>query len=117
MKKIVSSMGTFGPFSKIEKLSDRYECDGIHYPFFAVGEGTIDDWVGPLPVYVPSDEETQQQAIDVRAMRNEKLKDSDWTQVADAPVDKQAWATYRQALRDITSQSGFPWEVTWPVAP
>lgn len=57
------------------------------------------------------------QAKSVRDTRNQKLKDSDWTQVADAPVDKAAWAAYRQELRDVTSQSGFPWTVTWPEAP
>ena len=45
--------------------------------------------------------------------RNQMLKDSDWTQVADAPVDKAAWATYRQALRDITTQPD-PFNITWP---
>jgi len=58
-----------------------------------------------------------EQAKSVRTTRTEKLKDSDWTQIADSTADKAAWATYRQALRDITSQSGFPWEVTWPDAP
>ena len=58
-----------------------------------------------------------EQAKSVRATRGEKLKDTDWTQVADAPVDKAAWATYRQALRDVTEQAGFPWAVEWPVAP
>lgn len=58
-----------------------------------------------------------QQAQSVRATRGQKLADSDWTQVADAPVDKAVWATYRQALRDITAQSGFPWTVTYPDAP
>jgi hypothetical protein len=53
----------------------------------------------------------------VRSVRDKKLADSDWTQVADAPVDKAVWATYRQALRDITAQSGFPWTITWPDAP
>lgn len=53
----------------------------------------------------------------VRARRNGKLTASDWTQVADAPVDKAAWATYRQALRDITAQAGFPWAVKWPEQP
>ena len=57
------------------------------------------------------------QAKTIREQRDAKLADSDWTQVADAPVDKTVWATYRQALRDITSQSGFPWTVTWPDAP
>ena len=58
-----------------------------------------------------------EQAKSVRASRNEKLKDCDWTQVADAPVDKAVWATYRQALRDVTTQTGFPWTITWPVEP
>lgn len=58
-----------------------------------------------------------EQAKSVRNSRTEKLKDSDWTQIADSTADKTAWATYRQALRDITTQSGFPWEVTWPDAP
>lgn len=56
-------------------------------------------------------------ASTVRDDRNAKLSESDWTQVADAPVDKAAWATYRQALRDIPSQAGFPNEVTWPTEP
>ncbi len=58
-----------------------------------------------------------EQAKSVRASRDEKLKDCDWTQVADAPVDKAVWATYRQALRDVTTQTGFPWTITWPVEP
>ena len=58
-----------------------------------------------------------EQAKSVRQSRNDKLKDSDWTQVADAPVDQTAWATYRQALRDITAQAGFPWAIDWPEQP
>jgi hypothetical protein len=58
-----------------------------------------------------------EQAKSVRNSRTEKLKDSDWTQLADSTVDKAAWATYRQALRDITAQAGFPWTITWPDAP
>jgi hypothetical protein len=57
------------------------------------------------------------QAAAVRSDRNTRLSASDWTQVADAPVDKAAWATYRQALRDITAQVGFPWTIDWPAQP
>ena len=56
-------------------------------------------------------------ASEVRAERNRRLSETDWTQVADAPVDQAAWATYRQALRDITAQEGFPWDVQWPQMP
>jgi hypothetical protein len=57
------------------------------------------------------------QAEAVRSTRNAQLKDSDWSQLADAPVDTAAWATYRQALRDVPNQAGFPWEVVWPTKP
>jgi len=62
-------------------------------------------------------ERNTMQAIVVRNTRNTKLAESDWTQLSDSPVDKAAWATYRQALRDITAQLGFPWEITWPNDP
>lgn len=54
---------------------------------------------------------------EVRKQRNNILADSDWTQVADAPVDQAAWATYRQSLRDIPQQDGFPTDVVWPDKP
>ena len=55
-------------------------------------------------------------AANVRAARDRALADSDWTQVADAPVDKTAWATYRQALRDLPSNPEFP-NVELPTEP
>ena len=56
-------------------------------------------------------------ADDVRKHRNDLLASCDWTQVADAPVDKDAWAAYRQALRDISEQPDFPMSVVWPEKP
>ena len=56
------------------------------------------------------------QWIVIRAERNALLVASDWTQVADAPVDAAAWAVYRQALRDITTQPD-PFNVVWPPTP
>ena len=58
-----------------------------------------------------------EQARRIRADRNTRLNDSDWSQLADSTADKAAWATYRQALRDIPTSEGFPWNVTWPDAP
>jgi V8-like Glu-specific endopeptidase len=57
-------------------------------------------------------------AIQIRIKRNKLLTACDWTQVNDVPVATSAkWATYRQSLRDITQQTTFPENVTWPVAP
>lgn len=53
----------------------------------------------------------------VRSQRDRLLSSCDWTQVADAPVNKTAWAAYRQELRDIPSQAGFPGNVIWPSQP
>lgn len=66
------------------------------------------------------DEETERQSDIVRDSRNGKLSSCDWTQIPDAPLtveQRQAWQTYRQALRDITTQDGFPWNVVWPSRP
>lgn len=53
----------------------------------------------------------------VRAKRNQLLAQSDWTQLPDVPIStKEAWAIYRQALRDVTLQPD-PFNITWPVPP
>jgi hypothetical protein len=53
----------------------------------------------------------------IRAQRNSLLVSSDWTQLADSPADKPSWATYRQSLRDVTSDFASPEEVVWPTPP
>ena len=53
----------------------------------------------------------------VRAERDRLLAASDWTQVADAPVDQAAWAAYRQQLRDIPQTFDNPDDVVWPEEP
>ena len=62
-------------------------------------------------------ERTSAKESEVRQQRNQLLSACDWTQLPDAPVDTAAWATYRQELRDLTAQAGFPWEVVWPEEP
>lgn len=60
---------------------------------------------------------TAGEASRARALRKQLLAASDWTQIADSSADKTAWGVYRQALRDISAQAGFPWNIDWPVAP
>jgi hypothetical protein len=70
------------------------------------------------PAFNPDEQALAQQAREVRAERNRLLRDTDWTVLPDAPVsDAQAWQGYRQSLRDVPQQDGFPTEVVWPVAP
>lgn len=53
----------------------------------------------------------------LRNMRNEALQACDWTQAPDAPVDKAAWATYRQQLRDLPNNTVDPANPVWPQPP
>jgi hypothetical protein len=65
-------------------------------------------------------EDTQEQESEVLAKRNSLLQQSDWTQIPNNPLtpeQQEAWAVYRQELRDVTSQSGYPFNVIWPTPP
>jgi hypothetical protein len=62
-------------------------------------------------------ERLQSKEAEVRQQRNELLSACDWTQLPDSPADHEVWATYRQELRDVTAQEGFPWDVVWPEMP
>jgi len=83
------------------------QIDGIWYTKYSVSNMDAD-------AIAAKDAE---QAKAMRDQRNTKLAESDWTQLADSTVDKAAWAAYRQELRDVPAQTGFPWEVTWPTQP
>lgn len=55
---------------------------------------------------------------EIRAERDQNLLSTDWTQASDVPqATKDKYATYRQALRDIPQQAGFPQTVVWPTQP
>jgi hypothetical protein len=62
--------------------------------------------------------ENDNQASRVRQQRDQLLFQCDWTQAKDIPDTLSTpWATYRQALRDVPEQEGFPWNVQWPEQP
>lgn len=116
-----ASGGTVYQYSQsqgIEHINGKWYTKYVLGPVFAdttAEGGTVTTAAEHEAAYKAMKDAEQAKAI--RTQRGEKLKDSDWTQVADAPVDKSAWATYRQALRDISSQAGFPWTVQWPEMP
>lgn len=67
--------------------------------------------------WVPS---RQKQCDYINFQRRVLLTNSDWTQIPNNPLtpeQQQAWAVYRQELRDVTSQSGYPFNVIWPTPP
>ncbi|CAB4123426.1 Phage tail assembly chaperone protein [uncultured Caudovirales phage] len=98
--------------SGIEQIDGQWFTKYIAGPVFVDGETTAAEQEAAYKA-----QKDAEQAKSVRESRKTKLSECDWTQVADAPVDKTVWATYRQALRDVTVQAGFPWTIDWPVAP
>ena len=96
----------------VEQIDGKWYTKYVLGPIFTDGETTAAEQEAAYKAIKDAE-----QASAVRQSRSDRLADCDWTQVADSPVDKTAWATYRQALRDITTQSSFPWSVTWPDAP
>ncbi len=61
-----------------------------------------------------------EQAKSVRQARDEKLKSTDWVVIKHLERNENipgVWEVYRQALRDVPAQIGFPWNVQWPVQP
>ena len=55
---------------------------------------------------------------EIRQKRNKLLQETDWTQLPDVPViTQQKYLNYRQSLREVTEQPGFPNTVTWPELP
>jgi len=114
---------TGGTVYQYSQRSGVEQVNGKWYTKYILGPVFLDQVVDGVTTTAAEQEATYkaqkdaEQAKNVRATRDAKLAECDWTQVADAPVDKTVWATYRQALRDITAQEGFPWTITWPDAP
>jgi hypothetical protein len=63
------------------------------------------------------DATNEQKWKQIKLWRNAELARTDWTQLPDVPADKAAWATYRQALRDLPAQGGLADEAEFPNAP
>ena len=86
-------------------------------------EGQSAKWEGGAWVIVSHEPEPEPEtpvkdpADEIREERNYRLSGTDWTQLNDSPVDKAVWAAYRQELRDVPQQAGFPSNVIWPERP
>jgi hypothetical protein len=103
--------------SPIPKGFTKQSPEPIPANHYAVMQGGWKYIQGTAPVYQSPSDTVENVANFIRQERDKNLIESDWTQVLDAAVDQAAWATYRQALRDIPQQEGFPATVVWPTQP
>jgi hypothetical protein len=92
-------------------MSRFHNIDGVDVPYTAAEETARDAEEAEFVAAEPARKWAR-----IRAERDALLAASDYTQVADAPGDTAAWATYRQALRDVPSQSDVD-NITWPQEP
>lgn len=113
--EVAADFGVF-PVTPAPQPADDYT---VNLERTAIKEGSewVEQWIETPATPEQITERTNAKAGDVRADRNQRLADCDWTQLSDAPVDHVTWATYRQDLRNITAQAGFPWNVVWPTPP
>ena len=99
----------------VEQIDGKWYTKYVLGPIFIDGETTAAEQEAAYKA-----QKDAEQAKSVRASRDSKLAECDWRVIKAAETATtldSAWATYRQALRDVTGQSGFPWTITWPDAP
>ena len=77
-------------------------------------------WVDDVAVNLTKEElegvDDREKAEQFRYIRDDLIAETDWWAVADRTMT-DAETTYRQALRDIPAQEGFPTTITWPTKP
>lgn len=75
-------------------------------------------WERRWSVRAYNQQERDQKAVQVRELRNQRLSETDWTQLSDTPGQtRAAYVQYRQDLRNVPQQAGFPFSVIWPTPP
>jgi hypothetical protein len=107
--RLITTVGVPFDINQTEVVTYEIRNDGIVYQ---------------VKTLVPKEGEALNTAIrqkwfQIRLERLDAISKTDWTQMSDSPLtaeQKATWATYRQALRDITMQSD-PFNITWPTDP
>ena len=120
------AQATGGTVYQYSQASGVEQVDGKWYTKYILGPVFIDQVEDGVTTTAAEQEvaykasKDAEQAKSVRSTRDTKLAECDWRVIKaseTATTLDAAWATYRQALRDVTAQSGFPWTITWPDAP
>ena len=97
----------------VEEINGKWYTKYVLGPVFTDGETTAAEQETAYKA-----QKDAEQAKSVRASRDTKLAETDWSQGKDIADSVSAkYTAYRQALRDIPSQPGFPWDVQWPTQP
>lgn len=109
------------PFAKVEKpaydpATEVCEQQG----YVVVGGVWTQTWVVTNATAEEVEQRTNNLAASARSRRDDLLQETDWIAIKSYEYSENipaGWGLYRQALRDITAQAGFPNDVVWPVTP
>ena len=113
---------TGGTVYQYSQASGVEQIEGKWYTKYVLGPVFIDQVVDGVTTTAAEQEvaykasKDAEQAKSVRQSRDDKLAKTDWRFRSDM-TPSQEWKDYCQTLRDIPSQEGFPWTITWPVEP
>ena len=116
------AQATGGTVYQYSQRSGVEQVDGKWYTKYILGPVFIDQVVDGVTTTAAEQEDAYkaqkdaEQARNVRVTRDQKLASTDWRFRSDM-TPSQEWIDYCQALRDVPSQEGFPWNITWPVEP
>lgn len=114
----LNNIGIYQVHPVQQPIYKEYESKLVEQPPILINNIWLQQWS-----IVPLSEDEARTAIDIlaqqiRARRDQLLQKSDWTQYKDIPEQISAlWGPYRQALRDITAQKEFPYNIIWPEKP
>ena len=117
---------TGGTVYQYSQASGVEQIDGKWYTKYVLGPVFADTVVDGVTTTALEHEtaykatKDAEQAKSVRQTRDDKLKETDWIVIKNLELNANipgVWEVYRQALRDVPTQAGFPWTITWPVEP
>ena len=112
----IVSCGTL-QYQSDQRLSDSHTQIWTDFPADIENYRVIDGELVSISDVEIREREEQESWVLFRSLRDSRLSDCDWTQVPDAPVNQAAWATYRQALRDLPANTEDPANPVWPIQP
>ena len=117
---------TGGTVYQYSQASGVEEIDGKWYTKYVLGPAFMDTTMDGVTTTAAEHEAAYKAAKDadqaksVRQSRDDKLKETDWIVIKNLELNANipgAWEVYRQALRDMPAQEGFPWTIVWPTQP
>lgn len=117
MPELLAEFGVVSVAVDPEPFTD-HENDAVRNDPVQENGAWVQHWhLVPLDAERSAQKLAQQQAV-IRAERDRLVAQTDWTQGKDIPDSvSQLWAPYRQDLRDVPQQAGFPWTISWPLPP